>query len=867
MVRVLHGQRGVYQLAELCGTGGGGTVYRARDPSGNVVAVKLSSPGPALRERFEREAQTLARITQQLGRPPELLCLLDRGDVPVPFVVMPYFPDTLHDTLSKSPPLLTALDLLTQAAHAVSRLHGDPAAPQAVHGDVKPQNLLVRFLGDRPQLVLADFGTCTWSSDPSNPPYGRGFSPWYSGPELLLLPPGQPPPPASDVFSLAVVVVEALTGAPPAIADPAFAWLPERGRGLLERHVRRSVQEAAHVSPWPLLDTLLAGAPDPWPDHDALRLHHGLQDACLALHVRGHATELPGLLAGDLTEALRQALSPDPSDRPTGPAVAAALTRAHDRLAAAVGGGAWLPVSPSLLPTQLASPETPVAAPTHARRWAGALGAVALVAAGLTWGVPDRISSAPPPAAQLAARTTPEVTCARATVLAPDDADIVIGVDAGPAQTFFGSAVRALVDVTGDGLDELVVGARKSDALGDGNGLPGATYIYASPLGRGHGSRRVRDAWQTLLGADRTGVGVMGSQLDTLPGVPLLAMGDAEQGLPPRDGHVWLLRDFRPGTWSLRDVGSSLPNSSAVMGDGHAYGSTVALGHVDSNLVADLFVTYSATTSDDVGTLWLGDIEPGHRAVAASRRGVRWVDEVDADAGFYRTDFVDLSGDGRDDLVLAPRHSTHDLAHLHVVWGTDDWDAQEVSMENLLDGHRGFTLQGPPESGFGEAVQAAGDVDADGFPDLIVAGRDEATVVFGPLPEGRAELALDAVDFMRIEDLPRSQSYANQVFGLGDLDLDGYDDVLVCGSGARHELGTCWLLFGAPRTTLPWRMSTSWIGTSVRGMVFRNPGPRTRWLGQAATAADFDGDGIPDLALSGYPGVFVFTGPVCPSPR
>lgn len=110
-----------------------------------------------------------------------------------------------------------AVAVLDGAMQALAHLH----ARGIVHGDVKPENILVSARGNS---KLADFGQAVACGQPS-----RGGSPGYLSPEAQL---GQPLDQRSDVYALGAVLHECLTGSPPRPWRP-----PLRGswRGVLRR--------------------------------------------------------------------------------------------------------------------------------------------------------------------------------------------------------------------------------------------------------------------------------------------------------------------------------------------------------------------------------------------------------------------------------------------------------------------------------------------------------------------------------------------------------------------------------------------------------------------------------------------------------
>ena len=130
---------GRYELAEVVGEGGMGTVYRATDlRTGGVVAVKVVHPtlahNPVYTARLEREAQLAATLTS-----PRIVRIIDRAEHDgTPFLVMEYVAgETLADVLARSGPLphADALDLCLEGAHDLYAAH----VQGIVHRDLKPE--------------------------------------------------------------------------------------------------------------------------------------------------------------------------------------------------------------------------------------------------------------------------------------------------------------------------------------------------------------------------------------------------------------------------------------------------------------------------------------------------------------------------------------------------------------------------------------------------------------------------------------------------------------------------------------------------------------------------------------------------------
>jgi eukaryotic-like serine/threonine-protein kinase len=155
------GQRlGPYEILSAIGAGGMGEVYRARDTRlERIVAVKILpdhlSDRAELRERFEREARTIASLNH-----PHICTLYDIGHQDgTDFLVMEYLEgETLAERLKKSSlPLDQALQYAIEIADALDKAH----RKGITHRDLKPTNIMLTKSGTK----LLDFGLAKLSQD------------------------------------------------------------------------------------------------------------------------------------------------------------------------------------------------------------------------------------------------------------------------------------------------------------------------------------------------------------------------------------------------------------------------------------------------------------------------------------------------------------------------------------------------------------------------------------------------------------------------------------------------------------------------------------------------------------------------------
>jgi predicted Ser/Thr protein kinase len=209
---------GPYRVESRLGGGGMGEVYAARDPEhGNRrVALKVLpdnlSGDPEYRERFRREAEHAAGLSD-----PHIATIHRYGEIDGRLFLDMELVDgrDLAAVVAEGPlPPATAVEIIEQVAGALDTAH----AGGLVHRDIKASNVLVRSGDDgRPQhAVLIDFGIATATEPGSRTALTRTGAVIgtlaYMAPERFL---GEPAGPAADVYSLACLLHELLTGRKP----------------------------------------------------------------------------------------------------------------------------------------------------------------------------------------------------------------------------------------------------------------------------------------------------------------------------------------------------------------------------------------------------------------------------------------------------------------------------------------------------------------------------------------------------------------------------------------------------------------------------------------------------------------------------
>jgi serine/threonine protein kinase len=205
---------GRYRLLSVIGAGGMGKVYKAHDTMmDRDVAIKVLpselATEPGYEQRFRREAQIAARLNE-----PHIIPIHETGEIEGQlYLVMPIIEGTdVHGLLQRDGPMSPqrAVHIIEQLAAALDAAH----AVGLVHRDIKPSNALVT---GNDFVYLIDFGIAHDAAATKLTSTGMIVGTMaYMAPERFTAGVSDA---RSDVYALACVLHECLTGAPPYPGD------------------------------------------------------------------------------------------------------------------------------------------------------------------------------------------------------------------------------------------------------------------------------------------------------------------------------------------------------------------------------------------------------------------------------------------------------------------------------------------------------------------------------------------------------------------------------------------------------------------------------------------------------------------------
>jgi serine/threonine protein kinase len=234
-----------YQLESLIGRGGMSEVFRGRDASGRIVAIKiLKETDPYLVAKFAQEGNKIGPLLRghenivhvyEFGQSPD-----NRLYIVMEFVDAPSLRKTIRQPWSEP----DIVRVVGQVCSALAYAHQN----EVVHRDIKPENILVSSDG---VAKVLDFGIAKLTSASTVTRDKIVGTPEYISPEQAR---GEPVRPASDVYSLGIVLYEILAGSVPfrrpREQDAYRAAIEVVGQHLKERpEPIRKRNPSAQVSP------------------------------------------------------------------------------------------------------------------------------------------------------------------------------------------------------------------------------------------------------------------------------------------------------------------------------------------------------------------------------------------------------------------------------------------------------------------------------------------------------------------------------------------------------------------------------------------------------------------------------------------
>ena len=397
-------------------------------------------------------------------------------------------------------------------------------------------------------------------------------------------------------------------------------------------------------------------------------------------------------------------------------------------------------------------------------------------------------------------------------------------VEANQVDARLGHSVATVGDVNGDGFSDVLFGAYQYKQSQTNEG---AAFLYfGSALGETIGDKR------TLIGYQKEGQfgwGVAGAGDVNGDGYSDFVIGARYYEITkPNEGAAFLF---------YGNPTKNFPNRSAVFsgeqGDAWLGTAVASAGDVNGDGYSDLVIgayTYdNGQTDEGTALIYHGGGLTGHtsaKSVVADSVAARRFGSAVTNAG-------DINADGFDDVIIsAPGTDPLTLGRTCILYGS-------------IGGIRPPWYNAPQKSTtilFGRSVAGAGDVNGDGYADVIIGNPS-----YGNVPNGGevriyfgGAAGIDTVGFQVLYEPLGGTKYGTSVGGAGDLNGDNYADIVV--GAPKYKVvndtrGAAYVYYGSPTgagtvpKVLPGKNSNASMGASVAGL------------------GDANGDGYGDLIV------------------
>jgi len=383
---------------------------------------------------------------------------------------------------------------------------------------------------------------------------------------------------------------------------------------------------------------------------------------------------------------------------------------------------------------------------------------------------------------------------------------------------FFGYPVSNAGDIDNDGFDDIIIGA-----YGKGNNQGAAYVIYGGPTS----SFSNLDLSSITLDPSTTGFMMVGNAVGDKFGLRVATAGDIN-----RDGYD--------------DIIIGAPNKSPTqIYQGAVY---VIYGGPRSSM-SNLDFSLSTTTLDPAttGFMMIGNAAYAYFGYSVSSAG-------------------DVNKDGFDDILIG----AYGKNTAYVIYG-----GPKSSMSNL-DFSLSTTILDPATTGFtitaggvyfGWAASTAGDLNRDGYDDILIgdfganSGQGVVYAIYGKEKSSMSNLNLGtatldpATTGFIITGNAAGDYIGGRLGTMGDINKDGYNDIVVGGYGNSGSTGVAYLIYGGPTSSmsnLDFSLTTTTLDPATTGFTITGNAAGDYLGVSVSTAGDLNNDGYDDIIVGAY---------------
>ncbi len=453
------------------------------------------------------------------------------------------------------------------------------------------------------------------------------------------------------------------------------------------------------------------------------------------------------------------------------------------------------------------------------------------------------------------------------------------------AGNFTGVSTSSIGDFNSDGFDDLIIGAFGADP--NGNNAAGESYVLFGskagfPVNFNPANLNGSNGF-IINGVDTNGFsgGAVSSAGDVNgDGIDDLAIGvfGATANGKNNAGKTYIVFGSKnpfPVRFNLSELNG---NNGFVFNGNNEFDyvglSISKLGDLNGDSLDDLLVNAPGPLNSSAGKSYIiygrkGSFSPSLNTTDINGTNGFVINDTDGNSGSSVKGVGDINGDGMADLIIgtdAANPDNNTPGKIQVLFGSRTGFPAVVNRSEL-NGKNGFIIEGV-EINTSTFVSGAGDINGDGINDLIIGVADATAnnnsaagktyIVFGKKAEFAPLVNLNQLNGSNgfvINGTQIEERSGISVDGAGDINGDGFDDIIIGASGAsangNNAAGKSYILFGSNQA-FPASFNLAELNGN-NGFIFNGATADDLTGTAVSSAGDINGDGLGDIII-GTPG-------------